>query len=274
MFPSATRRACSLPTGAICARLGLVRNDSIHAEQPDLTQIQKQRQAENENKDRDKGKKSGHSMTAGAREPDKGKGEVIIMSTTTNIDTNMETGTTTTATVKKHDWWTIVGGIALAALGVFVFGAPDLTLLTLAMAVGIVLAIAGVVEIISYFVYKSSGTVSGWQIVGGICNIILAVIFLANPVLTAVLLPWIAGVGIAAYGIFSIIGGFQMRSALPSSWGWFVANGIVAILCGILFWVFPESLALYLAIFLVFRGITMIVFGWGSTTTTVSVEQE
>lgn len=198
---------------------------------------------------------------------------VMMMSTTTNIDTNLETGVTTETTVKKHDWWTTIAGICLVILGIFAFMAPGMTLVTLAMIIGIVLAVAGVAEIVAYFAYKSSGASSGWQIVGGICNLILAAIFLFNPVTTAFMLPWIAGVGIAIYGIFAIIGGIQLRESLPSSWGWFVANGVISIICAVLFWLFPESFVIFLAVFLVFRGITMAVFGWSTSQVSVTKSQ-
>lgn len=176
--------------------------------------------------------------------------------------------TTTTmnmrTTAKKHDWWTIAGGVCLAILGIVVMMVPGVTLVTLGVVSGILFAIAGIAEIASYFVYKGTGLTSGWQIAGGICNLLLAAIFLANPIMTAVMLPWLAGIFVCAYGVVSIIGGVKLRQAMPSSWGWFVANGIIAIICAILFWVYPESFVLYLSIFLIFRGITMAVFGWNT----------
>lgn len=182
--------------------------------------------------------------------------------------------TTTTmnmrTTAKKHDWWTIAGGVCLAILGIVVMMVPGVTLVTLGVVSGILLAIAGIAEIVSYFVYKGTGLTSGWQIAGGICNLLLAAIFLANPIMTAVMLPWLAGIFVCAYGVVSIIGGVKLRQAMPSSWGWFVANGIIAIICAILFWVYPESFVLYLGIFLIFRGITMAVFGWNTKTVQVA----
>ena len=40
-----------------------------------------------------------------------------------------------------------------------------------------------------------------------------------------------------------------------------VANGIVAVLCGVLFLMSPEFFAIYLGIFLIMRGVTMSVLG-------------
>lgn len=195
------------------------------------------------------------------------KGEVVEMTTTTTMNThNVHTK------VKKHDWWTIVGGVCLAILGVAVMMVPGITLVTLGIIAGVLLAVAGVAEIVSYFVYKDTGLTSGWQIAGGVCNIVLAAIFLANPIMTAIMLPWLAGIMIAVYGVFSIVGGANLRQVMPSSWGWFIANGVIAIICALLFWLYPESFVIYLGIFFIFRGLTMVVFGWATKTTQVTYD--
>lgn len=167
----------------------------------------------------------------------------------------------TSINVKKHDWGLFAGGIAVALIGLVVMFWPGATLLTLAMVAGVFFVFAGVAEIVGYFAYKSTGLTTGWQVAGGICNLILGAIFLLNPIWSAMMLPWIAGVAVICYGIFSIVGGIQMKGTMPGVWGWFVANGIVGILCGIIFMAAPDTFVLFLGIFMIFRGVTMMVYG-------------
>lgn len=164
-------------------------------------------------------------------------------------------------TVKKHDWTMFAGGIAVALLGLVVMFWPGATLLTLATAAGVFLAFAGIVEIVGYFTYKNTGLVSGWQVAGGILNLLLAAIFLLNPFITAAMFPWLAGIATICYGVFSLAGGISMKDSLPGVWGWLAANGVIAILCGILFMVYPASFVIFLGVFLICRGITMVVYG-------------
>lgn len=167
----------------------------------------------------------------------------------------------TNVNVKKHDWGMFAGGIAVALIGLVIMFWPGATLLTLAMIAGVFFVFAGVAEIVGYFAYKGTGLTTGWQIAGGICNLILGAIFLLNPLWSAMMLPWIAGIAIICYGIFSIVGGVQLRKVMPSTWGWFIANGIVGIVCGIIFMMVPESFVLFLGIFMICRGATMMIYG-------------
>lgn len=181
----------------------------------------------------------------------------------------------TNTSVKKHDWGMFAGGIAIALIGFIVMFWPGATLLTLAMIAGVFFVFAGIAEIVGYFTYKNTGLTTGWQVAGGICNLIIGAIFLLNPLWSAAMLPWIAGFAIIFYGIISIVGGVQLKSTMPGVWGWFVANGVVGVLCGIIFMIVPESFVLFLGIFMIFRGATMMVYGATTpkieTTTTYSV---
>lgn len=183
---------------------------------------------------------------------------------------------TTNVEVKKHDWGMFAGGIVVALVGIVVMFWPNATLLTLAAAAGVFFIFAGVAELVSYFSYRKMGLGSGWQVAGGVCNLVLGAIFLLNPLLTAVFLPWFAGIAVIVYGVVSIAGGINLKSSMPKSWGWFIANGILAIVCGILFMTMPESFILFLGIFMIFRGATMMIYG--ATTpkieTTTSITEE
>ena len=41
-----------------------------------------------------------------------------------------------------------------------------------------------------------------------------------------------------------------------------IFSGIVDILCGVIFFVWPAMLAIFLAVFVIMRGLSLIVYGW------------
>lgn len=179
--------------------------------------------------------------------------------------------TQTQVNVKKHDWGLFAGGIALAIIGAVVMFWPGATLVALATLAGVFFVFAGVAEIVGYFAYKGTGLVNGWQVAGGILDLIVGAVFLLNPFWSAAMLPWIAGFMFMFYGIFGIIEGVSLKKYLPGTWGWLVASGIVGIVCGFLFMAFPESFVWFLGIFMIFQGVSMMVLG--ATTPKVEIEQ-
>ena len=93
-----------------------------------------------------------------------------------------------------------------------------------------------------------------------ICDIILGVLFIVHPIASAVVIPWVMGIFVVAYGIFEIVAAVRFRDALPG-WGWVLFAGIVSLFCGIAFFLWPGTFALFLGFFLMARGVQMAVYG-------------
>lgn len=163
---------------------------------------------------------------------------------------------------KKHDWTLIVIGVLFIVCGgVFAF-TPGATLITLTAFAGAMLLVSGIFSIINYFRFRDTGCVSGWTIFYGILDIILGLMFLIHPVLLASVIPWLMGIFIIAFGIYEIIAAFRVKKVGAPMWGWALFSGIFEIILGIMFFVFPLIVVFFLAIFLLIRGMTLILFGW------------
>lgn len=93
-----------------------------------------------------------------------------------------------------------------------------------------------------------------------ICDIILGVLFIVHPIASAVVIPWVMGIFVVAYGIFEIVAAVRFHSVLPG-WGWVLFAGIVSLFCGIAFFLWPGTFALFLGFFLMARGVQMAVYG-------------
>lgn len=154
----------------------------------------------------------------------------------------------------------ILGGILVFIAGLIIFAMPGISLVTIALIAGIMFLIGGISEFIAYFrLRKTVASVSGWTIVNAICDVILGILFLIHPVVTSEIMFWVLGIYAIVYGVFAIASSFALTRV--SGWWVMLLWGIVAVLCGFTFIMNPSTFLLFLAILLVMRGITLVVYG-------------
>lgn len=165
-----------------------------------------------------------------------------------------------TATATKRDWGLFFAGALIFISGLVVLFWPGLSLVVIAQIAGALLVVGGIFDFVSWRRLRNAGAGSAWALVNALCSLILGLMFLLHPIVTASVIPFIAGIFVAAYGIMAIIAAFNLRG-LGSGWGLMLVNGIVSVLCGFMFAFMPESFAIFLGIFLMMRGVTMCVYG-------------
>lgn len=160
----------------------------------------------------------------------------------------------------SRDWSLIIGGLLIIIAGGICLFYPGLSMVSVAMVVGCALIAACIFDFIVYFKTRGTAASSGWTIVSGILDLILGVLFLANPVIAAEVITLFAGALLLCYGVFAMVLAVQMRK-VTDKWWLMLLNGILSILCGFLFFISPAFFAIYLGAFLVVRGATMMSFG-------------
>lgn len=160
----------------------------------------------------------------------------------------------------KRDWGLFFGGILVFLSGLVILFWPGLTLVVIAEIAGVLLLIGGIFDLISYIRLRKTELSSGWALVNAICSLILGLMFLLHPIVTASVIPLLAGVFVIIYGVMAIVAAFSLRNA-GTGWGLMLVNGIVSVICGFMFIFMPESFAIFLGIFLMMRGVTMSTFG-------------
>lgn len=166
-------------------------------------------------------------------------------------------------TLAGRDWGMFAAGAALVLMGFAVLVFPGLTLVTLATVAGVMFLVSGAFDLVAFARYRKDLVGAGWVLLNAVCNIVLGLVFLLHPLVTASVIPWVVGVFVIAYGVFASIAAFQLHK-LGSSWGLMLANGIVALLCGVVFVVLPDVFALFLGMLLIMRGVTMAAYGVAS----------
>ena len=122
-----------------------------------------------------------------------------------------------------RNWALFAAGIALIIIGFILLMVPGLTLVTIAIVA------AGIVVGWAFFRYRKSAGLSAWALAYAACDLILGVLFIAHPVASAVVIPWVMGIFVIAYGVFGIVASVRLREVLPG-WGWVLFSGIVSVL--------------------------------------------
>ncbi len=157
-------------------------------------------------------------------------------------------------------WWLFVlCGLLCVAAGIVVFCNPVESYLTLSILFGVVMLASGIVELVVAFSSRNYFMMRGYNIVGGILDVIVGIMLCSMPSVTAVLLPIFLGIWVM-YHSFMIIGfagdlsAFNVRGS-----GWGIASGIVLLLLSILIIFKPFSVGT--AAVVILTGIALIVLG-------------
>lgn len=168
-----------------------------------------------------------------------------------------------TATMRTRWGWIFGAGAILAILGVVaLMNVVSATLVT-TFIVGLVLVVAGVVDIFASF---TGGTESGgWRIlrfVLGVLYIVVGLDLVANPALGAITLTFVVGLLLVFDGIMRFLGAF-MRSGHRVV---LVVIGAIDIVLGL--WAITNipfsvtTIGLFVGLMLIMAGISWMVTGW------------
>lgn len=169
-------------------------------------------------------------------------------------------------TTKKRDWGLVVAGILLVLCGMFFVFAPGLTLVTMTVFAGAAFLVSGIFDIVSYIRFRKVANMSGWTLAYAILDIVVGLMFLIHPLALAAVIPWLIGLFFIIFGVFEIVGSFKIKGTGSSLWGWMLFSGIIGALCGVLFFVFPASFVIYMAVFVIMRGVSLAIYGASSRT--------
>ena len=154
------------------------------------------------------------------------------------------------------NWYMVlIKGIIMILLAIMILNSPGGALLAFALYIGIGLLFTGGLLIYQGFASKKTNTNWGWSVFEGLLDIFLGYILLANPLLTAEVLPFVLGFWAVFYGILLIISSFSGTG-----------NGLTKIVSGILIIIIGNvimhnpvfaglSLAIWVGILLLIAGI-------------------
>lgn len=157
---------------------------------------------------------------------------------------------------------TIFGVIAMI-LGFLAMMAPGLAGLSVAMTVGVLVILGGIVRMIWAFQAGSLGRGLLMFVIGAL-TLLCGIALVARPLFAAGFLTILLTIYFVIDGIFELIAGIRSQP-LPGS-GWMIFGGIVSILLGIMIWrqyplSGPWAVGILLGIKLFFIGLIMVTGG-------------
>ncbi len=167
-------------------------------------------------------------------------------------------------TTKKHDWGLIIAGVLLVLCAFFFLVAPGLTLVTITAIAGAAFLVSGVFDIVNYVRFRKHMDLSGWSLVYAVLDIVIGLMFLVHPLAFAAVIPWVIGAFFIVFGVFEIIGSFKIKNSGASLWGWMLFSGVVSALCGLMFFVMPATFSIFLSVFILMRGVSLLFYGWNT----------
>ena len=157
----------------------------------------------------------------------------------------------------------IITGILMVVLGVLFLAYPGLSLATVLLLIGVFLIVYGVALALAGIIGHAEGR--GWAIFTGILGVIVGIIAIAWPGMTALALLYILGAWAIVTGISDIVGAFA--SGLKGGKRvWLIILGVLSIVVGIVFFVYPVSGALAIlwlvGLYLIVYGILRVIDGF------------
>ena len=143
------------------------------------------------------------------------------------------------STIKRHAGLGMALGIAIAIAGVLAIVSPFVAGISVALAVGVLLIAAGVSRLFLAFKMGSFG--HGLLVfLIGLLSIAVGGYMLARPGMALATLTLVLAIYFFVDGIFEIIWAFRLRPI--KGWGWTLFSGVVALALGIMIWrQFPVS---------------------------------
>lgn len=163
-------------------------------------------------------------------------------------------------------WWVfLIRGIVAVLLGVMIWFQPGASLAALVLFFGAWMLVDGIFSSVGSIVRRHENPEWGWMLVSGIVSLVIGVLTLRAPGVTAVVLVLYVSVWAMMLGIGQITLGWRIRKEVSNEWTLYL-SGAVALLFGIMVMWNPAAGALgvlwMIAFFSILFGFSMILLSF------------
>jgi uncharacterized membrane protein HdeD (DUF308 family) len=164
----------------------------------------------------------------------------------------------TAARAVRHWWLMFVAGILCIALGVAVFVFPLASYVTLAILMGVLMLLTGIVQLVLASTSSNYIAQRGYMIVAGILDIIFGVFLCMYPGITMVMLPVIMGIWMMYRSLVLIAFGGDVDTFRLGRRGFIVAGGVLLLLLSVLVILNPFSIGVGTIILIAGAGLLLL----------------
>jgi uncharacterized membrane protein HdeD (DUF308 family) len=130
-------------------------------------------------------------------------------------------------------WLLLLAGFLFVAAGIYLFIQPVAALATAVLLIGFFFLLAGIFHIVSYFGNHSRFGRSGWIHAEGIIVLIIGILILYYPAISARMLLFLIGVWFLTTGIIRFVNAINMAQHRLPDWGWTLFFGLILTALGI-----------------------------------------
>jgi uncharacterized membrane protein HdeD (DUF308 family) len=157
-------------------------------------------------------------------------------------------------------------GIIFALLGFLAVALPGISTLSAELFIGWLLFFGGIVQLYRAFKGSHEGPGFAGSLLTGFLYLIFGILLVLFPIAGIFSLTILLTLFFIAEGIAKIILGVQLRP--DRTWGWFILNGILALIMAFIIWAgWPGTafwvLGLLVGINMIFFGISLIFLSFG-----------
>lgn len=128
---------------------------------------------------------------------------------------------------------TMLTGILFSAAGIFLIANGGLTFMSMAFIVGLVFAVAGVIECLSYSGYRGEDEEKSWILIDGTCTFMLGVLILMNKLSAEAAVPLVLGLWILFSGIRNFVHAWEKIDVRGEGFYNLLIIGLVNIILGL-----------------------------------------
>ena len=166
----------------------------------------------------------------------------------------------------QQGWWLfLLRGIAAIIFGILAIAWPGLTLFVLIISFGVWVMFDGVVEIWNGFTNREGHDRWWVDILLGLAGIIAGILIISLPGITAVVAMYYIGAWMVVTGLLQIFYAIKLREEISGEW-FMVLTGVLSVILGIIFFIFPGggavSLVWLIAIYAILFGIILVIFSF------------
>ena len=133
----------------------------------------------------------------------------------------------------KNWWVSLLLGLLYILIAICLMFTPMASYVALSLLFSVAMFVSGTLEILFAVSNRKHISSWGWYLAGGIIDLILGIYLMASPELSMTVLPFILAFWLMFRGFSSTGYAMDLKRFGTGNWGWYMAFGILAIICSI-----------------------------------------
>ena len=145
----------------------------------------------------------------------------------------------------KNWWLSLLVGLLYIIVAIYLMFAPLASYVALSILFSVSMFVSGLFEIAFALANKKGISSWGWYLAGGIIDMIFGFYLIAYPLLSMEVIPFIIAFWLMFRGFSSVGYAMDLKRYGTRDWGWYIAFGILAVICSLIILWQPAIGALY-----------------------------